>query len=59
MIPAWLKRLLCFHKKLDFLWNIHGDAILENGWKRSVWKCQACKAVVYKDKLHVDNCGNN
>lgn len=59
MMFQWLQRLFCFHKDQEFLWNIHGDAIIEKGWKRSVWKCRDCKAVIYKDKLHVDNCGND
>jgi ribosomal protein L37AE/L43A len=47
----FLKRLFCRHD-LEFVRNIYGDEIIERGWKRSLWKCKTCGAVVAKDELH-------
>ena len=58
-MPDWLKRLFCFHRSVTFERNIYGDEILAHGMKRSQWRCNACGARVFKDKLHVDNCGND
>lgn len=48
---GFLKRLFCRHE-LEFVRNIYGDEIIERGWKRSLWRCQKCGAVVEKDELH-------
>ena len=48
---GFLKRLFCRHD-LVFVRNIYGDEIIERGWKRSLWKCNHCGAVVAKDELH-------
>jgi ribosomal protein L37AE/L43A len=46
-----LKRLFCGHN-LEFVRNIYGDEIIERGWKRSLWRCSKCGAMVAKDALH-------
>jgi Zn-finger protein len=46
-----LKRLFCNHNFV-FIRNIHGDEIIERGWKRSVWRCAKCKKVVDRNEYH-------
>lgn len=53
-MTRWFKRLLCRHRDLEFARNIHGDEIRERGWKRSLWQCTRCGAVVPKTDLHYD-----
>lgn len=36
-----IKRFLCEHE-YTFVRNFHGDEIIQNGWKRSLWKCNKC-----------------
>jgi len=47
----WLKRLFCKHYKVIFVRNIYGDEIIEYGYKRSIWKCDKCGAIVPSDHL--------
>lgn len=49
---AFFKRLFCKHYKVTFVRNIYGDEIIEWGWKRSLWKCEKCGALVPADHLH-------
>lgn len=49
---AFIKRLFCKHYKLTFVRNIYGDEIIAFGWKRSLWKCHHCGALVPGDYLH-------
>lgn len=39
----FIRQLLCSHD-WTHVCNIHGDMILEYGYKRSVWKCNKCNA---------------
>jgi hypothetical protein len=47
-----LKRLLCKHKEQTFIRNIYGDEIIDCGYKRSVWRCTNCDAIIFADELH-------
>jgi len=47
-----LKRLFCKHYKVEFVRNIYGDEILMWNYKRSIWKCVKCGALVGGDQLH-------
>lgn len=48
-----LKPLLCNHSKHNhtFIRNIHGDEINQLN-ARSIWKCNNCHKIIYKDTLH-------
>lgn len=51
-MKAFLKRLFCRHSSIEFVRNIYGDEIIECGYKRSLWKCTHCGAVVLeKDEV--------
>lgn len=50
MIPLLLKRLLCHHG-FKFVRNLHGDEIIEYGWKRSLWRCAHCGKLHMSDYL--------
>ncbi len=46
-------RLFCRHSgDLEFVRNLHGDEIVEHGFKCSVWRCERCGALVYGDELN-------
>lgn len=47
----FFRRLFCQHE-FDFVRNIHGDEIIECGWKRSIWKCRKCGKINLGDLLH-------
>lgn len=49
---AFLKRLFCKHYKVTFVRNIYGDEIISFGYKRSLWRCEKCGALVLGDYLH-------
>lgn len=46
-----IKALFCSHD-FEFVRNIHGDEIIERGWKRSLWKCTKCEDTKTKPELH-------
>jgi len=47
-----MRRLFCRHASVTFVRNIYGDAIILSGYKRSIWKCQDCGAVLHRAELH-------
>lgn len=49
---GFFKRLFCRHPEQEFVRNIYGDEIVDWNYKRSIWKCQYCGAVIAKDELH-------
>lgn len=52
-----LKRLFCNHKKLKFIRNIYGDEVNIKNGTRSIWKCENCGKLIFKDKIHYMNKG--
>lgn len=50
--PRIIRRLVCRHRDVHFVRNVYGDEIAHLGGKRSVWRCQACGAIVYRADLH-------
>lgn len=50
--PRFIRRLVCRHRDVHFVRNVYGDEINHLGGKRSVWRCQACAAIVYRADLH-------
>ena len=48
----FFKRLFCKHYKVVFVRNIWGDEIIEWGYKRSLWRCDKCGAIVPSEHLH-------
>ena len=50
MIWRLIKGLICKH---SYVWrnNIYGDQIIYAGWKRSIWECEKCERVQFRDKL--------
>ena len=50
-IMWFLKRLFCTHN-FEFVRNLYGDQISEEGYKRSVWKCSKCGKLTGRDALH-------
>ncbi len=48
---SFFKRLFCRHKELEFVRNLHGDEIIEHGWKRSVWECVRCGTFRFQGSL--------
>lgn len=49
---AFFRSLLCRHRSVSFVQNLYGDQIIEWGWKRSVWRCDRCGALVGRADLH-------
>lgn len=47
----FFRRAFCSHT-LVFVRNIHGDEIIEHGYKRSEWKCSLCGKRIFKDHVH-------
>jgi len=50
---GFIKRFFCKHD-LTFVRNIYGDEIIMSGYKRSIWKCAKCGALVFKEDLQRD-----
>lgn len=50
--PKWLRKLLCRHRTPVFIRNIHGDEIVEMGYKRSMWSCPDCGSLLLGNKVH-------
>ena len=46
-----LKQLVCKHN-YKFVRNLHGDEIINHGWKRSEWECCKCGKIKYKAGLY-------
>lgn len=40
-MTKFLKKLRCTHE-YQFRFNLHGDQIIRNGFKRSMWYCKKC-----------------
>lgn len=53
-IKKYFSNLFCSHKKLEFVENIYGDQINIHHRKRSIWKCQRCGKLIYKDELYTN-----
>ena len=51
-VISLIKKILCKHKHVRFIRNIHGDEIIEYGYKRSVYVCINCGKYFYKDQLY-------
>lgn len=47
----WIRRLFCKHTFI-FVRNIHGDEVIEYGWKRSIWACSRCGKVEPRAEMH-------
>jgi len=45
------KRFRCKHEFV-FMMNLYGDAIIHNGYKRSIWRCIHCEEYQSRDQLH-------
>lgn len=50
----FFRQFFCKHEKEVFVRNIYGDEILEYGWKRSIWQCEACGKYAYDPMLNTD-----
>jgi hypothetical protein len=50
----FIKRLFCRHS-YAFYSNIYGDAIIDWGWKRSLWRCEKCDKLQARDDLVKDD----
>lgn len=51
-IASLISRLLCSHRHLEFMRNLHGDEINRHGGKRSIWRCLGCQTCVAQNTLH-------
>jgi hypothetical protein len=45
------KKWFCKHD-YELVMNIHGDLIIQMGFKRSMWKCAKCGKVKFSDYLN-------
>ena len=45
------RKTFCKHVSVDFVSNIHGDAINLHSGNRSLWKCNYCSKIVEKHYL--------
>ena len=55
IIIQLIKSFFCRHRIQTFVRNIHGDEVIQCGYKRSVWRCNNCGAVRWHKSLYREN----
>lgn len=55
----FLHTLICSHKHVAFIRNLHGDEINQRNGKRSLWRCLDCDSEVAKSSLYDDAISEN
>ena len=51
--------LVCSHKHVEFIRNLHGDEINQHGGKRSIWRCIDCESQLKRSSLYDDAISEN
>ncbi len=51
-LKKFFKQNTCPHEATKFVRNIHGQEIIDSGYKRSVWQCKECDKYIYQPYLN-------